>query len=124
MPSLEQSLELPAQPASARRARRFVGDVLRTNGADGASEVCVLLTSELVTNAVLYGGSDIVLRVALDADVVRVSVHDQSPAPPVPRPSGRDDTSGRGLALVDLLSSTWGVAPNSHGKEVWFEVSR
>ncbi len=97
---------------------------MRTNGADGASEVCVLLTSELVTNAVLYGGSDIVLRVALDADVVRVSVHDQSPAPPVQRPSGRDDSSGRGLALVELLSSTWGVAPNSHGKEVWFEVSR
>ncbi|MDP9418574.1 MAG: ATP-binding protein [Actinomycetota bacterium] len=101
-----------------------MAELLRTNGADGASEVCVLLTSELVTNAVVYARSDIVLRVVLDADVVRVSVHDRSPAPPVLRPSGRDGTSGRGLALVDVLSSTWGVEPNSHGKKVWFEVSR
>ncbi|MBW3579475.1 MAG: ATP-binding protein [Actinobacteria bacterium] len=123
MPSLDQRLELPAQPTSARRARRFVGEILRSNGADGASDVCVLLTSELVTNAVLYARSPIVLRVALDASLVRVSVHDDSPTPPSPRSAAANDTSGRGLALVDVLASTWGVDLNGRGKEVWFELT-
>ena len=82
----------------------------------------MLLTSELVTNAVLYARSDVVLRVSLDAAVVRISVHDDSPMAPVPRSPGREDTSGRGLALVDVLATTWGVALNGNGKEVWFEL--
>lgn len=100
-----------------------MGEILRSNGADGATEVCVLLTSELVTNAVLYARSDILLRVYIDTPVVRISVHDSSPAPPVPRSPSMDDTSGRGLGLVDVLASTWGVSNNGRGKEVWFEVA-
>ncbi len=100
-----------------------MGEILRSNGADGASEVCVLLTSELVTNAVLYARSPIVLRVAVDASLVRVSVHDDSLTPPTPRSAAANDTSGRGLALVDVLASTWGVDLNGQGKEVWFELT-
>ena len=122
MPSLDQTLELPARPASARHARRFVGELLRAHAADGASEICVLLTSELVTNAVLYARSDVLLRVCLDAAVVRISVHDDSPIPPLPRSPAQEDTSGRGLALVEVLATAWGVALNGHGKEVWFEL--
>ena len=121
---LEQRLELPAQPASARRARRFVGEVLREQGADGVSDVCVLLTSELVTNAVLYAQSDIELSVRLSKDGVRVAVCDASSVPPVRRLVGTEATSGRGLGLVEALSSAWGVdtSRNGAGKEVWFEL--
>ncbi len=101
----------------------FVADILRANGVDGAdSEVCLLLTSELVTNAVLYARSDLVLRVVLDGSVVRISVHDDSPVSPVPRSPTGEDTSGRGMALVEVLAATWGVIPNGKGKGVWFEV--
>ena len=99
-----------------------MGELLRTHGADGASEICVLLASELVTNAVLYARTEIEVRVALDTSVVRVSVHDHSPAPPVPRSATSEDASGRGLDLVEQLSSTWGTAADDHGKVVWFEV--
>ena len=99
-------------------------EILRANGADGATEVCVLLTSELVTNAVLYARSDVVLRVLLDPAVVRISVHDDSTVSPEPRSPADEDTSGRGLALVDVLASSWGVTRNGQGKEVWFEVAR
>lgn len=122
MPSLDQCLELSAQPTSARRARLFVGELLRANGADGATEVCLLLTSELVTNALLYARSDVVLRVLINAPMVRISVHDDSPVPPVARSSQTEDTSGRGLALVEGLANDWGVTLNGQGKEVWFEV--
>ena len=120
---LEQRLELPAQPASARRARRFVGDLLR-EGADGVCDVCVLLTSELVTNAVLYAQSDIEISVRLSRDRVRVAVGDASSVPPVRRLVGTEATSGRGLALVEALSSAWGVdtSRTGAGKEVWFEL--
>ncbi len=95
---------------------------MRANGADGATEVCLLLTSELVTNALLYARSDVVLRVLIDSTMVRISVHDDSLVPPVPRPSQTEDTSGRGLALVKGLANDWGVTLNGQGKEVWFEV--
>lgn len=100
-----------------------MGEILRANALDGAIEVCVLLTSELVTNAVLYARSDVVLRVLLDASVARIGVHDDSVVPPLPRSPAREDTSGRGLALVELLATDWGVTTNGRGKEVWFEVA-
>ena len=46
----------------------------------------------------------------------------------MPRVAGDTAESGRGMSLVDLLSSTWGVDPvaDTHGpgKEVWFELRR
>jgi anti-sigma regulatory factor (Ser/Thr protein kinase) len=122
---LEQRLELPAQPASARRARRFVGDFLRAQGVEDVSDVCVLLTSELVTNAVLYAQSDIEVTVRVSTEGVRVAVCDASSVPPVRRLVGTEATSGRGLGLVEALSSAWGVdtSHNGAGKEVWFRVA-
>lgn len=122
LPTIDRSLDLPPEPSSARRARRFVGEALRAHGADGASDVCVLLASELVTNAICHARTTIEVRVAFDTSVVRVSVHDHSPAPPVPRTATSDDASGRGLHLVDQLSSRWGTAVDGQGKVVWFEV--
>jgi hypothetical protein len=41
---------------------------------------------------------------------------------PVIRHPGVGDTSGRGLMLVDTLSSAWGVEPDARGKQVWFTL--
>lgn len=88
--------------------------------------MCVLLTSELVTNAVLYGqselGARIELRISFTPAMVRIGVHDQSPAPPVAQSVSPDATSGRGLDLVDAVSSAWGVDATDGGKEVWFAL--
>ena len=83
-----------------------------------------LLTSELVTNAVLHAQSDIHLVVCANNGTVRVEVSDASPAiPTLPRPNPGAQT-GRGLTLVEKGSHTWGVSKQAVGKTVWFEVSR
>ena len=109
-------------PASARRARRFVAEVLHHHDADHVSEVCVLLVSELVANAVRYARSDVELRIDFIDEAVRIGVHDHSDVRPVARSVEVDSVSGRGLGLVDTLSSAWGIDLTGRGKEVWFEV--
>ena len=124
MPGVELRLELAPRPASAAEARRFMARAL-----DGLSpsnrEIGILLTSELVTNALLYAQGRITVRVRAGEGAVRVVVQDGSHQPVAPRRVGADATSGRGLALVDQLSSAWGVdLVEDDGKEVWFEVPR
>jgi anti-sigma regulatory factor (Ser/Thr protein kinase) len=84
----------------------------------------VLLTSELVTNVVAHARSSCHLGVELFPDVVRVSVSDQDDRPLQRRHTSDDAESGRGLALVEMLSSNWGVIARERGKTVWFEVPR
>lgn len=122
MHTLEQCLHLPARPDSAGSARRFVADALSHQGAESVVDVCVLLTSELVTNAILHARGDVELKIGFAHRHVRIGVGDGSTAPPQPRHVGTDAVSGRGLGLVDAFSSSWGVEPCPGGKEVWFEL--
>lgn len=83
-----------------------------------------LLTSELVTNALLHAGTDLTVHVErIDhGSSVRIAVDDGSAtAPRLGEPTG-DDVGGRGLPLVATLASRWGWEPLPHGKRVWFEV--
>lgn len=121
----EDHLELPPRPSSAAQARRFVNTALDATDAS-SREIGVLLTSELVTNAVLYAQGSITIRVSARDSVFRIAVSDGIAADVHPRQVGIDATSGRGLALVERLSSAWGVdvSEEGDGKEVWFEVPR
>lgn len=119
---LEQ--ELPAEPRSASQARQAITSALITDVADVTLDALVLLTSELVTNVVAHARTACHLAVELLPDVVRVSVSDESDVPLAPRQATEEAESGRGLALVETLSSNWGVIEHGAGKTVWFEVSR
>jgi anti-sigma regulatory factor (Ser/Thr protein kinase) len=117
--------ELPARPTSPGEARRFVGQVLRDHGfATGeVVEAAVLLTSELVTNAVLHAAGTINVDVDLDLTALRVEVADRSDERPAPRNATPEDTSGRGLHLVEAMARAWGVEQaRDDGKVVWFEL--
>jgi DNA-binding NarL/FixJ family response regulator len=116
--------DLPADPVSASRAREAVTNALITDVDDGALDTLVLLTSELVTNVVAHARTNCHLGVELFGDVVRVSVTDESGQPLQPKQVSDQAESGRGLALVEMLSSSWGVVNRSVGKTVWFEVPR
>lgn len=126
----EARTRLSSHPTSAGAARRFVRDVLhrwRLADRDRSREESVLLcTAELVTNAIVHVASDIEVVVRRLADgqavAVRVEVHDRSPRPPLRRVAAPDADSGRGLQLVEALSSRWGVANEPNGKAVWFEM--
>ena len=124
---MDALLRLPADIASAASARHFVVAVLRSGGAVPHVDVVVLLTSELVTNAVVHGGphapgAEVEVRVSRRAGAVRVEVEDPSHELPRVQDVHRTAEGGRGMALVDHLAEAWGVTPTADGKIVWFEV--
>lgn len=120
----ELETPLAPDPMSARAARRFVGDTLQQWGCEGATEVALLLTTELVTNAVIHARTNLAVRIAADERRLRVAVSDKSHDPPRLRAGFPDlDERGRGLPLVDALSSSWGVDWRVDGKAVWFELA-
>jgi len=102
-----------------------VSETLDEWGDHRLVEEAALLVSELVTNAVLHARSAVDLVIGRQGGhaVLRVEVHDTSAAPPRLGTFGEDTPSGRGLALVDALSSRWGVETLGSGKRIWFELA-
>ncbi|MDQ3945875.1 MAG: response regulator, partial [Actinomycetota bacterium] len=87
----EASTRLARDPASARAARRFVRDALARADSEDVEDTVTLLVSELVTNAVVHGGSDVEVLVRLMPGTVRVEVMDTSEAALVPRVAADED---------------------------------
>jgi len=79
-----------------------------------------MVTSELVTNAVVHAGGDLQVTVELAGAVLIVSVRDKSPTPPRPGRPVAGQEHGRGLAIVAELSRSWGTVQTADGgKVVW-----
>src|SRR5712691_2560251 len=109
------------EPAAAAAARRFVRDTLRlweltgsSDGQDALVDDAVLLTSELVTNAVLHAGTPVQVTCRLLGDqpglAVEIAVLDRRPGqlrPQLPHTPAEaaERTSGRGLQLPGELAS-------------------
>ncbi len=122
---IEVRTMLTPHPTSVGAARRFVRDVLMSRQvADGVVDMVELLTSEVVTNAIIHGRSGPQLAVEIRDCAVRVAVRDLSPKLPVRHVGQLDDLSGRGVVIVEELASAWGVEREGNGsKRVWFEVT-
>ena len=125
MKGLEILARLPYSSASAQIARSHVADALaglrRADLADDASS----LVSELVTNAVLHARTEITLSLEPCRDGLRVAVTDGSSVLPRWSPHLATATSGRGLLLVERLSTRWGAEPlQGGGKVVWAEIDQ
>ncbi|MGW2045810.1 ATP-binding protein [Streptomyces sp. NPDC001858] len=107
-------------------ARRALRELLRDWGKPGRSETAELLTSELVTNALVHTDDDAVLTATVSPSGLRVEVRDSAPRRPRPSTqsaqSADEGTHGRGLVLVESLADTWGVRAHGAGKIVWFEL--
>jgi DNA-binding NarL/FixJ family response regulator len=116
-------MDLPAEGTSPRVARTLVRDMLN---ADDEMMVAAaeLLITELVTNALVHASSAPRVEVELFLDHVRVAVQDDDPTPPTRREPARDRPGGRGLVLLEEMSTRWGVDPLEAGKVVWFELAR
>nr|WP_185011057.1 ATP-binding protein [Streptomyces sp. AK010] len=104
-------------------ARRALRDMLGQWGKHGQSDVAELLTSELVTNAIVHTDHDAVLTATVGPHGLRVEVRDFVARRPRLRvPVADEGTNGRGLLLVQSLADAWGVRPHGVGKAVWFEL--
>ncbi|HEX2575621.1 MAG TPA: ATP-binding protein [Aquihabitans sp.] len=116
-------LHLPSEVASVAEARAFVADAVRRWGID-PPEALPLLTSEVVTNAVVHtDGQWVVIRVCRAGDLARVEVRDRAPDPPQVRELDPRAPGGFGMWLVEQLARAWGVSAIAEdGKVVWFEL--
>jgi serine phosphatase RsbU (regulator of sigma subunit)/anti-sigma regulatory factor (Ser/Thr protein kinase) len=114
-------LLLGNEPQAPSQARRFLARAL-----DGLAQETIedaqLIVTELITNAMLHGAPPVKLRVRRDGASVRIEVEDCGRHMPVMPLQSADAMTGRGLALVSALASSWGVeGGDSGGKVVWVE---
>jgi GAF domain-containing protein/anti-sigma regulatory factor (Ser/Thr protein kinase) len=123
-PPREARIALPADAGSARAARRFLAGVLSSWRMPEMLEGdAALLLSELATNAILHAKSPFTVIVRWDGQHLRVEVGDGSRSEPRMRLRKVEDApGGRGLMLIDTMSSSWGIMPTARGKRVWFEL--
>lgn len=115
----------PATSSVAEGRRWAVRQAARAHADAEASRTLELLTSEVLTNAVVHTRAH--RRIALHAecrdDCVRVAVTDPDPTLPLVRPGSPVRAGGNGMRIVDALASRWGVELHpGRGKTVWFET--
>lgn len=112
-----------AAPESVGRARDFTAAALCSWGLQGRTEDIRLCVSELASNALAHGtvpGHGFLVRIQVGGGSVQLEVHDSRSRRPEVRDPTDEDTSGRGLLLVEALSDDWGVEDRRpFGKVVW-----
>lgn len=116
--------ELPRAPIAASLARRQLAGALPDLPTQVVQEA-QLLTSELVTNALMHGQGLITMSIVRDEQSLTVRIADEASEGPVVREHDLGAQAGRGLRLVEELTTRWGTEPvvGGHGgKVVWFSM--
>jgi anti-sigma regulatory factor (Ser/Thr protein kinase) len=130
-PPLTSHLQLGPLLSAASSARAHTRAVLAQWGLPELAEIAELLVSELVTNALRASQalrqplpSPVHLWLRADRLGLVATVWDANPQPPIRRKARHDAVSGRGLQIVQALSSRWGwyEPPDMGGKCVWCET--
>jgi anti-sigma regulatory factor (Ser/Thr protein kinase) len=116
------SKELGSSPDAVPESRTFVSTALRRWGLEELVMDAELLTSELVTNALVHARTEVQVAVAVADGVAEIGVTDGAPGVPEQRISSYPSEGGRGLRLVDAVAQEWGVANVGSGKQVWFRL--
>ena len=116
---------LAAEPRSAGLAREFVCLHLLAHHLPHLVEDMRLVVSELATNAVVHAQTPFLVTLSGRSGTILLEIEDGSTSVLLPRKSGVMDTSGRGLAIVELLSQQWGTRAVPGGcKSVWASFAR
>jgi anti-sigma regulatory factor (Ser/Thr protein kinase) len=127
------STELRDEVSSVPLARHLTIELLNRWELSTHCDLAMLLTSELVTNALLHAGNGLSLTVAVAEGALEIAVGDDdhlssaSVKASLSRFGDVHDNviaeGGRGLLLIDSLSDDWGVDQGAHEKRVWVRVS-
>ncbi len=115
--------ELPRSHDAPWVARRLLAERLGGELEPDRLHTAKLLTSELVTNAIVHGQGRILLRASLETRRMLIEVADEGEGfKPRPAAGRFEDPSGRGLAIVASEAKQWGV--HGDGTQVWFTLDR
>jgi anti-sigma regulatory factor (Ser/Thr protein kinase) len=118
-----ETLRLPPEARSSSASRRFVESTLSGWELEALADTAVLLTSELVTNAIVHAQTDVAVTITRDDPrTVTVSVSDGSAGQPRLQRHAPDSATGRGLGILDTLASSWRVIQQGSGKTVVFTL--
>ena len=116
--------QLSTGPNAVAEARNSVRAAIMAWDVPVDPDIAVLLTSELVTNAIKHeAGDTITVFITCCFGHLRVDVHDTSRFFPVLLDASVEDEAGRGLMLVDTLSAKWGCDRTPEGKAVYFTLA-
>jgi anti-sigma regulatory factor (Ser/Thr protein kinase) len=116
---------LPGIPESVRMARPHIRATLTFHELGEYADDAEIITSELVTNALQHACSDgmetvgVTLARTWNPEAVTVVVSDSSPEGPAMREMSAGSDRGRGLQIVEALSTHWGWLPEDGGKAVF-----
>ena len=116
------NLRLPHSDRAPRLARAFVAENLQGWQLDDMVETASLVVSEVVTNAVIHARSDAELLLERTPTALRISVIDHGEGLSQREKTGGGD-GGRGLVIVEALSSRWGTERTGGGNCVWAELA-
>jgi anti-sigma regulatory factor (Ser/Thr protein kinase) len=121
---LQAVITLSPRADSVPAARDWARGVVAAWAAGDIEWALSQLLTEVVTNAVLHAGTDVVvvLRCLPGRQGLRCEVGDTSPARLRRRHHSVEATTGRGLVLLEQLADAWGVEVRAGGKTVWFEL--
>lgn len=114
--------ELNCTPRSVVEARRFIEAATAVWELDDLNAVATLLTSELVTNAILHARTAVRLVAERTASELVVEVWDHAPHTSALRPRVPENETGRGLLIVERLAARWGMRRAGRWKVVWFAL--
>ena len=116
-----RELVLPGDATAPGRARAFLrGVAVEWDVDEELVQDAAMVLTELVANAVDHARTGSTLSLGMTHDGLCIAVRDASPGP-VPRPAPINPTAprGRGLQMVDALTTAWGVTLHPGGKTVW-----
>ena len=121
----EAEAELPRSAESVAAARHFVKTKVEEWRLERLLDDALMVTSELVTNAITHADSSCRIRLSVSATTLRIDVLDGGSGTPEPRPASETEEHGRGLHIVDAVASAWGLEEvPGRGKLVWAELAR
>ena len=104
-------------------ARQFVRDAVQ-GAAPEVLETVALLVSEVATNCIRHTDGPFDMRITQESGAIRIEATDRGSGEPRMRSPGPTDPSGRGLQIVDMLSTEWGYERSSgSGTTVWFTIA-
>lgn len=120
---MRRSCDFPLDPLSVGAARRFAVEALG-EVSDEVLEAVQLMVSELATNSIRHARTGFELVVDRRPEAVRVEVTDLAGGVPEIQSPGPMDPTGRGLAIVEMFSDSWGVEyATPTNKTVWFSLA-